>query len=257
MICLQQFFAIESFYMFTLYTKYMAMNVVITGGSKGIGKAIAEKYVEEGCNVFICARNKGDLEQAVNELSAINTMVDLFYSVVDLSIKSEVIDFANDVLREFKAVDVLINNAGVFLPGEIGSEEDGILEKLIETNLYSAYHLTRCLLPVMIGNKSGHIFNICSVASHKAYMNGGSYSISKFALLGFSKNLREEMKPHGIKVTTVSPGATMSESWSGSEVSEERIMKARDIADMIWSVQQLSPQAVVEDIILRPLLGDL
>lgn len=233
------------------------MNIVITGASRGIGKAIAQKYVEEGCNVFICARTEKQLIETVKELSAINNIVKIFYSVVDMSVRDEVIDFAKDVLKEFKKIDVLINNAGVFLGGEIASEEDGLLEKMIATNLYSAYNLTRNLLPNMMKNKSGHIFNICSVAAHDAYPNGGSYSISKFALLGFSKNLREELKPYSIKVTSVSPGATMSDSWSGSNISDDRIMKAEDVADTIWSVNQLSPQAVVEEIILRPLLGDL
>lgn len=231
--------------------------MIITGASKGIGKAIAEKYVEEGCNVFICARNKEQLEAAVHDLSAINNIVKIFYSVVDMSVKSEVREFAADVMKEFKNVDVIVNNAGIFLGGSIANEEDGLLEKMITTNLYSAYHLTRCILPNMIRNKSGHIFNICSVASHVAYPNGGSYSISKFALLGFSKNLREELKPHGIKVTSISPGATMSDSWSGTVVSEDRILKASDIAEIVWNINQLSPQAVVEDIVIRPLLGDL
>jgi short-subunit dehydrogenase len=90
-----------------------------------------------------------------------------------------------------------------------------------------------------------------------AYANGGAYSISKFALLGFSKNLREEMKPNGIKVTAVLPGATMSASWKGANIDPERIMVANDIATMVYAASQLSPQAVVEDIILRPQLGDL
>jgi short-subunit dehydrogenase len=233
------------------------MNVVITGASKGIGKAIAEKFVAEGCNVFICARTESTLKETVQDLAAINNIVKIFYSVVDLSVRKQVADFANDIIREFGRVDVLINNAGVFLGGSLANEAEGLLEKMMETNLYSAYHLSRALLPGMIEHKSGHIFNICSVASHQAYPNGGSYSISKYALLGFSKNLREELKPLGIKVTSVSPGATMSDSWSGSMVSEDRIMQASDIAEMIWSISQLSPQAVVEDIILRPLLGDL
>jgi short-subunit dehydrogenase len=110
-------------------------------------------------------------------------------------------------------VDILINNAGIFTPGSIYNEEDGLLQSMIETNVYSAYHLTRCLVPKMIEAKQGHIFNMCSIASLNAYANGGSYSISKFALLGFSKNLREELKPHHIKVTAVSPGAVMSDSW--------------------------------------------
>jgi len=129
-------------------------------------------------------------------------------------------------------------------------------------NLYSAYHLTRTLLPKMMHQQNtsgsrGHIFNICSIASLKSYKNGGSYSISKFALAGFSKNLREEMKPYGIKVTAVYPGAVYTDSWAGSGIDPKRIMEASDIAEMIYASAQLSPQATVEDIVLRPQLGDL
>ena len=105
--------------------------------------------------------------------------------------------------------------------------------------------------------KSGHIFNMCSIASLQAYANGGAYSISKFALAGFSKNLREEMKPYGIKVTTVYPGAAYTDSWAGSGIDPKRIMEATDIAAMIWSAAHLSAQACVEEIIIRPQSGDL
>jgi short-subunit dehydrogenase len=98
---------------------------------------------------------------------------------------------------------------------------------------------------------------MCSIASLKAYPNGGAYSISKFALAGFSKNLREEMKPFGIKVTAVYPGAAYTDSWAGSGVDPVRIMEADDIASMIYAASLLSPQACVEDIVLRPQLGDL
>jgi short-subunit dehydrogenase len=109
----------------------------------------------------------------------------------------------------------------------------------------------------MMEKKKGHIFNMCSIASLKAYKNGGSYSISKFALLGFTKNLREEMQLYGIKVTAVMPGAVYTDSWSGSGVSPQRIMASEDVAALINSASQLSVQAVVEEIILRPQLGDL
>lgn len=109
----------------------------------------------------------------------------------------------------------------------------------------------------MIKQKSGHIFNMCSIASLQAYNNGGAYSISKYALAGFSRNLREEMKPHGIKVTAIYPGAAYTDSWAGSGVDPKRIMEAKDIATMVYAAAQLSPQACVEDIILRPQLGDL
>lgn len=104
---------------------------------------------------------------------------------------------------------------------------------------------------------TGHIFNICSVASLKAYSNGGSYSISKFALYGLTQNLREELKTFGVKVTAVLPGATWSNSWAGADLPDERLMDALDIAKCIFNAAQLSPAACVEEIIIRPQLGDL
>ena len=105
--------------------------------------------------------------------------------------------------------------------------------------------------------KTGYIFNICSIASLHAYNNGGAYSISKFALYGFSKNLREEMKPHGIKVISVHPGAVMSDSWGDYDNTSKRILEDSDIAKLIYAATQLSPQACVEEIVIRPQLGDL
>ena len=150
-----------------------------------------------------------------------------------------------------------INNAGQFLPGRVHNEPEGLLEQMISANLYSDYHLTRALLPAMMEAESGHIFNICSIASIAAYANGGAYSISKFALLGFSKNLREELKPFNIKVTSVLPGAAWTDSWAGSGVDPKRIMEAADVAAMAYAASQLSAQACVEEILLRPQLGDL
>jgi short-subunit dehydrogenase len=233
------------------------MNAIITGASKGIGKAIATLLIQNGCNLAICARNEQDLMDTKNELQAINPEACILAIACDMSQKEDVLRFANSILDTYANIDILVNNAGRFLPGDISNEADGLLETLIETNLYSAYHLTRALLPSMMNNKQGHIFNISSIAALKAYPQGGSYSISKYALEGFSKNLREEMKPYNIKVTTVNPGATMSDSWKDSGIDEERIMKAEDIAAVVWSVYNLSPQAVVEEIVLRPQLGDL
>jgi NADP-dependent 3-hydroxy acid dehydrogenase YdfG len=136
-------------------------------------------------------------------------------------------------------------------------EADGNLEMMIETNLYSAYYLTRSIVPMMQTAKDGHVFNICSIASFMAYTNGGSYSISKFAMLGMSKVLREEMKPHGVRVTSVMPGATWSNSWAGFDGPEDRLMKPEDIAETILAVSKLSKQSVVEEIVIRPQLGDL
>lgn len=233
------------------------MNIIITGASKGIGKAIAQVFAAHGHRLFLCARNEATLNKTVKELQQHWPTADIQSMAADMTSRKDIKNFAEWVLKNCNQIDVLINNAGQFLPGSIYNEEEGVLEKMLEVHLYSAYHLTRLLLPKMMQQKTGHIFNMCSIASLNAYPNGGSYSISKFAALGFSKNLREEMKPYGIKVTAVMLGATFTASWEGSNIDPKRFMEANDVAQMIYTASQLSPQAVVEDIVMRPQLGDL
>ncbi len=232
------------------------MNIIITGASRGLGYAIADKFAANGHNLFICSQNEVALYKAMGSLTTKYPDIIVKAKPFDLSDPKKVKGFGYWALKETKP-DVLINNAGQFLPGSVYNEEEGTLEKMIAINLYSAYHLTRVILPEMIKQKHGHIFNICSIASFQAYPNGGAYGISKFALAGFSKNLREEMKPHGIKITAVYPGAAYTDSWASAGVDPNRLMEAKDIADMIFASSQLSPRACVEDIILRPQLGDL
>ncbi len=232
-------------------------SIIITGGTKGIGFACASIFARNNYNVAICSRNAMDLEEAGKKLQEVNQNIKVFTSVCDVSKKEEIERFGNDVLAEFGTVDVLLNNAGVFFPGSIAEEETGNLETMIETNLYSAYHLVRNQLPQMKARNSGHIINMCSIASITAYENGGSYAISKFALLGMSKCLRQELKATGIKVTAILPGATWSASWVGVDLPHSRLMEAEDIAEVVFNCTQLSKSAVVEEIVIRPQLGDL
>ena len=230
--------------------------IVITGASKGLGKAIAEQFAAAGNTLLVCSRGELQLYKMMEDILLNYPQCTIKALPCDMSNKEEVLAFAKWCLQ-YGIPDIVVNNAGQFLPGSIHNEADGLLEQMIDTNLYSAYHLTRALLPKMMERKSGSIFNICSIASLQAYANGGSYSISKYALLGFSKNLREELKPYGIKVSAVMPGAAFTDSWAGSGINPERIMEANDVAKMVFAASQLSPQAVMEDIILRPQFGDL
>lgn len=237
------------------------MNIIITGASKGLGKALALRFAAAENTLFLGARNEQSLQATASEIKILYPHCTIHIYSVDVTKLEQLQAFANFCLQ-IATPDILINNAGKFLPGAIYQEPEGLLKEMIETNLYSAYHLTRMVLPNMlqqikITNTHKHIFNICSIASLQPYANGGSYSISKFALLGFSKNLREELKPHLIKVTAVMPGATYTDSWIGSGVQEDRIMQANDVAAMVYAAAQLSPQACVEDIVMRPQLGDL
>lgn len=232
-------------------------NIIITGASMGIGKGIAEKYASEGHNLYLCSRNEKRLLASAEDIAGKSKNHNVRTFIADLSDKAGAKAFGTWLLHQNFTIDILVNNAGDFLPGSIYNEEEGVLEKMIGINLYSAYHLTRTLLPKMMDQKQGHIFNMCSIASLQAYANGGSYSVSKFALMGFSKNLREEMKPYNIKVTAVYPGAVYTASWAGSGVAEGRIMEVKDIAEIIYSISRLSPQACTEDVVLRPQAGDL
>lgn len=233
------------------------MNAVITGSSKGLGKAIAKALVQKGMNVFIHSRSEAELVIVKAELLAINPGCKIYYSAADLSTKEGVDALAISILSVFRKIDILINNAGTYLPGKIMDESNNNLDSLMQINFYSVYHLTRALLPTILKNKSGHILNMCSIASLAAYPGGSHYGISKFAVYGFSKCLREELKEFGIRVTSILPGATWSNSWNGADIPEDRIMKAEDIAAVVLCAIELSPSAVMEEIILRPQLGDL
>lgn len=233
------------------------MNIVITGASKGIGNAIAKKLVANGHHVFLTSRNEGDLDLLKQELLVNNPNAKIHYFPCDVSDKIQIKALSVSILSLFRQIDVLINNAGAFMPGHIMDEPEGNLDYLMKTNFESAYHLTRLLLPNMLLRRSGYIINMCSIASLQAYPGGSSYGISKFALLGFSKCLREELKDSGIKVTAIMPGATWSDSWKGSNEPADRLMMAEDIAATVAYILSLSPSAVVEEIILRPQLGDL
>ena len=235
----------------------MNKKIVVTGGTKGLGRAIAERFAPEGFDIAVCARTVSDLESMQKAWERDFPASRLLTYQADVSQHTEVVEFAEFISTEWNGIDVLVNNAGLFIPGKITEEPKGSLETMMEVNLYSAYHLTRALLPMILPHQQGHIFNMCSIASLAAYPNGGSYTIAKFALLGFSKVLRQELLSQGIKVSSIMPGATWSASWEGVDLPEERLMQADDIAKLVWASYDLSDSAVVEDIVIRPQLGDL
>ena len=232
------------------------MSVLITGASRGIGKAVAEIFAANGGDLFLSSRSEVALYKAMEELQTNYPSVSIKAKAFDLADKQQAKDLGNWCLK-YAVPDIIVNNAGLFEPGSVHNEPEGLLESQLAINVSSAYHLTRTLLPKMMERRSGHIFNMCSIASLHAYHNGGAYSISKYAMHGFSKNLREEMKPYNIKVTAIHPGAVLTGSWGDYDNSSKRIMEAEDIAKMVFAASQLSPAACVEDIVMRPQLGDL
>ena len=231
--------------------------IVVTGGSKGIGKAIVHKFIRHGFDVVSCSRSEFGLKLLQEDMLEIRPNAKVFTTVADLSTQEGREHFVEYVKSLNRKVDVLVNNTGYFVPGQVHNEEEGVLEKMIETNLYSAYHVTRGLVNDMITSHDGYIFNICSTASIMPYVNGGSYCISKYALYGMTKVLREEMKEHNIRVTAILPGPTLTASWDGVNLPPDRFIKSEDVADAIFGAYSLSKQSVIEEILIRPQLGDI
>ncbi len=233
------------------------MNAIITGATKGIGKAVLMSLAKDGWNVAATSRTQTDLDELKTEFEKSFPKQECIVDCVDFSQKAETKKYGDRITKEWSRIDLLVNNAGVFIPGAVHSEPEGVLEQTINLNLFGPYHLTRSILPHMLENKKGHIINICSIASLMSYANGGAYTISKFALLGFTKALREEMKPYGIKVTSIMPGATWSASWEGAKFPQDRLMPPEDVAEAVVACTRMSAAAVVEEIVIRPQLGDL
>ncbi len=229
----------------------MKKNIVITGITKGIGRAIALKFKNENFHLIGCSSNILNIQNFLKEFPEADTQQ------VNLANKNEVQNWGNYILEKYSTIEILVNNAGKFIPGQIHNEEDGVFEHLLHVNLHSAYHLTRVLLPLFMKQKSGTIFNICSTASIKPYLNGGSYCISKFALLGLTKLLRHEMKNFGVRIVGILPGATLTDSWAGVDLPANRFLQPQDLANLVFSIYQLPPNTLVEEIIIRPLLGDI
>ncbi len=231
--------------------------IVVTGGTKGIGHAIIDAFMEEGFDVATCSRNSEELDRVKQDLEFKYKGQKVHIMVADLSRMDSCKLFGKFVSDRTDNVDVLVNNTGHFLPGQLHTEQEGNLELMLNTNLHSAYNISRFFIPAMKDRKEGHIFNICSTASIIPYINGGSYCVSKFALYGLTKVFREEMKEFDVRVTAILPGATFTASWEGSDLPETRFMKPSDIGQAVLGCWKLSSHTVVEEILLRPQLGDI
>jgi len=233
------------------------MKAIITGGTKGIGKAIGQLFLEKGVDIAINSRSQEDLDAVKAEFQGSFPEREILTKLTDVSKPEEVKAFGEFVKSHWDKLDILINNAGAYVMGKLLEESEDVMVSQINTNLYSAVHMTRSMLPIMLPQQAGTIINMCSIASLMSYPNSASYTVSKFALHGYTKVLRDELKEKGIRVVAVMPGATWSAAWGDIDLPKDRLMAARDIALVCWNAIELSPAAVIEDIVIRPQLGDL
>lgn len=236
--------------------------VLITGASQGIGAAIAVAFAghknsegEPAFRLALVSRNIEALQRVQASCQKLGSECEVF--PCDLTCESQVTTMAQRVLADLGVPDLLINNAGQFVQGDLIDMDLQRFRSTIDTNLTSAFLTTRAFLPGMIERKSGAIFYMASVASQKAYPNCGAYTVAKHGLLGLARSIRESTRTAGLRVSSILPGATDTPSWAGENVSPSRLMPPSDIAQIVLSLFTLSHRSVVEEIVLRPLLGDL
>jgi NADP-dependent 3-hydroxy acid dehydrogenase YdfG len=231
--------------------------VLITGASQGIGAAIAKVFAQEvrGVRLALVARNARNLGTVARACAKLGATVETW--TCDVSDEAAVAAMAKAVAQRFGAVDMLINNAGVFAGAPFAELGVADFDRIIAANLRSAFLVTRAMVPAMVRRKRGDVFFMSSIAGRGAYPNGAAYCAAKFGVSGLAQVLRAETKGTGVRVCCVYPGATWSPSWSGSGIAEQRIMPATDVARAFLDVYRLSRRTVVEEIVLRPQRGDV
>ena len=231
--------------------------VLITGGSQGIGAEIARVFATEmkGVRLALVARSEAGLREVAAACAKHGAVVETF--PCDVSDAAAVATTGAAVTKRFKAVDVLINNAGKFAPSEFLALSVEDFDAMVAANLRSLFLVSRAIVPGMVARGRGDVFNMSSVAGLQAYPGGAAYCAAKFGVTGLSKVMRHELKAKGVRVCTVYPGATVSPSWEGSGADWERMMPTADVARAFFDVYRLSRKTVVEEIVLRPQGGDL
>ncbi len=232
-------------------------NALITGATKGMGRAIAIAFAKQGVNLAVCARNAADLSEFKTELLKINAGIKVFTAIADGSNKTELLRFAAAAEKEMGFINILVNNLGAYKYASILDDDDDALQNLLNTNLLPAYELYRFFGKKMVAERKGHIFNICSVAALNVIPEAGSYSVTKAALLSLSNVMKLEMQPHGIKVTAVIPGSTLTNSWKDVPVEKDSMVLPEDIASAIIAIYNMSIGANVDEIIIKPVKGQL
>jgi NADP-dependent 3-hydroxy acid dehydrogenase YdfG len=232
------------------------MNVWITGASRGIGKAIAEALLHDGHRVAVSARTRELLETVGADISNADTVLRV---PLDVSDAEKVKRAAENINEKFGSIDVLVNNAGVTRFTPIIDTSIDEFNEIIDVNLKGVYYGIRSVLPSMIERRRGWIINIISVTVKKVFTNSGAYAASKAGVLALGNVLREELRAKGIKVTSIIPGATETEMWPDNVLKKhgKRMIPPEEIGRVVASMLRTPDSVMVEEITVRPQLGDL
>lgn len=224
---------------------------VVTGGSKGIGYAVAKALLVNGAKVFICARGKADMRDAIEKLSAYGHVEG---EACDVRSEDQVRMLLDECHRRLGGLDILVNNAGIGIMAktveEISGEE---FRQTIETNLYGVFYACHYGVPMMKQRGGGYIINISSLAGQNAHPKMAAYNASKFGLNGFSEALMQEVRHDNIKVSYICPGS-VNTSFGGDEPSEEKAwqLQPEDISETVLGLLAMHPRALPSKVEIRP-----
>ncbi|MBS7254336.1 3-ketoacyl-ACP reductase [Flavobacterium branchiicola] len=223
-------------------------NAFITGAGKGIGKAIAIALAKEGVNLILVSRTQKDIEQLADEAS--NLGVKALAIAADVSDINSINAAAEKALAEFKHIDILINSAGIASFGKFLELEPEAWERIIQVNLMGTYYTTRAIIPNMIERQTGDIINISSTAGLNGNALTSAYSASKFAVLGLTDSLMQEMRKHNIRVTALTPSTVatdMAKDLNLTDGNPEKVMQSEDMAELIISQLKLNRRVFVKN----------
>jgi short-subunit dehydrogenase len=232
------------------------MKILITGGSRGIGKAIATELAKFGHEILIVSQNETKLKEAVSELKSKFDNVKILSLVCDLSKESEIETLKNRCAELGFLPNVLVLNAGVFREGTLINSQSNDFYETINVDLYHIYHCVKNFHSDLKNQENSKIIIIGSTASLEPYPVGALYGVAKWGLRGYAVNLRKELMNDNIGVTLLNPGGTLTDLWEGEDLPPNRLLEPSDLGKLVNTILNLSPQAVVEEITIRPMLGD-
>lgn len=233
-------------------SQLLGKSALITGASKGMGKAIALALAAEGYDLALCARHIDGLEELEHEIQMKNPAVKVFLKACDFSYEKNVEELAEWVEDKFPVLDVLVNNVGLYERVSLLKEGANVLEKHMQVNLNTPHFLSAYFGKIMRDAGRGHIFSITSIAAHEPVKEAGSYTITKFALSGLTQVLREELRNFGVKVTEIIPSSTLTSSWEGTTIPADQFIWPEDIAKTLIACLSMSKGANIDEVVIRP-----
>lgn len=222
---------------------------IVTGASRGIGKAIALAFAKEGANVVVTARTEEEIKKVSNEIQSSGSKSMAIKG--DVTVKKDIEKVVRKTVEEFEKIDILVNSAGIYLKKPIIDTTESELEKIMEVNFKSVFLWTKIVTKYMIEQRSGTIINIVSNAGKQPYLNEGIYCASKHAVVGFSGVFAIEMKEHNIRVHVICPGGVDTKLQKGSSIPKEKLIKPEDIADVCVFLSFHIGNAIIEEVIIK------